>query len=151
MKKFKKETVELQIPSKAVRVQNASCPNGHSLMDHEHKINGYASITVYVKYKKKEGVIHLDPVYGSYKNLPEIEVAKNAIVEFYCPVCKASLTDAGQVCSVCSAPMFALHLPFGGIIEGCLRNGCQFHSLKFVNGEELVKRLYDDHTLDAYL
>lgn len=151
MKKAKKETVEIQIPSKAIRVQNASCPNGHSLMDHDHKINGYPSITVLVKYKGKEGLIHLDPVYGSFKNLAEIEVPKDVIVEFLCPICKASLTDEAQSCNVCSAPMFALHLPFGGIIEGCLRNGCQFHSLVFVNGEELVKRLYDDHTLEAYL
>jgi hypothetical protein len=151
VKKTKKETVEIQIPSKAIRVQNASCANGHSLMDHEHKINGYPSITVLIKHNSTEGLIHLDPIYGSYKNLAEIKVPKDSVVEFFCPLCKASLTDEAQTCNVCSAPMFALHLPFGGIIEGCLRNGCQFHSLKFVNGEELVKRLYDDHTLEAYL
>ncbi len=151
MKKKKNEVVEIEIPSKAIRVQHATCPNGHNLMDSEHKINGYPSIAVLAKYEDQEGLIYLDPVYGSFKNLPEIDLPKDKIVSFFCHECGVSLSDEGQSCNVCSAPMFALHLPHGGIIEGCLRNGCQFHNLKLVDGEELVKRLYDDHTLDAYL
>ncbi len=151
MPKKKKESIEIELPSKAIRIQNASCPNGHNLMDHEHKINGYDSVSVLVKYKGHQGKIHLDPVYGSFKNVFEIKVAEGDIVEFFCPHCRVSLIDTHQSCSICSAPMFALHLPHGGIIEGCLRNGCQFHTLKLVSGDELVKRLYESHTLDAYL
>lgn len=147
----KKEIVAIEIPSKALRIQHASCPNGHSLMDHEHKINGYSSVTVVVNYKNQTGQIHLDPIFGSFKNVSEINVPEGEIVDFLCPICKESLTDKGQHCNMCSAPMFAMHLPQGGIVEGCLRNGCQFHNLKLVSGDELVRRLYESHTLDAYL
>jgi hypothetical protein len=151
MPKTKKETVEIELPSKAIRIQNAGCPNGHSLMDKEHTINGYDSVSVLVKYKGEQGLIYLDPVYGSFKNVFEIKVEGGGIVEFFCPHCRVSLIDEHQLCSICSSPMFALHLPHGGIIEGCSRNGCQFHTLKLVSGDELVKRLYESHTLDAYL
>ena len=151
MPKRKKELVELALPSKAIRIQHASCPKGHSLMDKEHQINGYDSVSVLVKYQNQQGRIYLDPVYGSFKNVLEIKVDEGGIVEFLCPHCLVSLVDDLQTCSICSAPMFALQLPHGGIIEGCLRNGCQFHTLKLVSGDELVKRLYDSHTLDAYL
>jgi len=147
----RKEIVEIEVPSKAIRIQHASCPEGHSLMDEEHKINGYPSITVLARYKEREGLIYLDPVYGSFRNLPEIEIPEGEIVEFLCPECSISLTDEDISCSLCSAPMFSIHLPHGGIVEGCLRNGCQFHNLKLVEGEELVKRLYEDHTLDSFL
>ncbi len=151
MRKKKKEKVEIEVPSKAIRIQHAQCPNGHDLMDPEHKINGYASITVLTKYKDQEGLFHLDPVYGSYKNVPEINIPQGEIVQFYCPQCHVSLSEAGQTCDKCSAPMFALSLPHGGIVEACLRNGCQFHNLKLTDGEELIKRLEDEGTLDAFV
>ena len=151
MPKKKKETVEIELPSKAIRIQHAACPNGHSLMNSEHKINGYDSVSVLVKYKGQQGLIYLDPVYGSFKNVIEIKVDEGGMVEFFCPHCRISLADEHQTCIICAAQMLALHLPHGGIIEGCLRNGCQFHNLKLVSGDELVKRLYESHSLDAYL
>lgn len=146
-----KDIIELQVPSKVLRIQTASCPNGHSLMDENHLINGYASVTVLAKYHDEIGQIHLDPIYGSFKNISQITIPEGELVEFLCPTCQVSLQDADQHCSICSAPMFVMHLPKGGIVEGCLRNGCQFHNLKLVSSEELVSRLYESHTLDAYL
>jgi hypothetical protein len=146
-----KDIVELEVPSKVLRIQNAACPNGHSLMDESHLINGYASVLVLAKYKEQIGQLHLDPIYGSFKNVSKITVPDGELVEFLCPTCKVTLQDSDQRCSVCSAPMFAMQLPKGGIVEGCLRNGCQFHNLKLVSSDELVKRLYESHSLDAYL
>ncbi|HNS74093.1 MAG TPA: hypothetical protein PKI81_11845 [bacterium] len=146
-----KDIVELEVPSKVLRIQNAGCPNGHSLMDEDHLINGYPSVAVLARYRDETGLIHLDPIYGSFKNISQITVPDGELVEFLCPTCKVSLQDADQRCSVCSAPMFAMQLPKGGIVEGCLRNGCQFHSLKLVSSDELVKRLYESHSLDSYL
>ena len=117
MPKKQKETLEIELPSKAIRIQNAGCPNGHSLMNAEHTINGYASVSVLVKYKDQEGLIYLDPVYGSFKNVFEIEVDEGGVVEFFCPQCRVSLNDEDQRCQMCSASMFALHLPNGGIVE----------------------------------
>lgn len=146
-----KEKVEVTVPSKAIRIQHASCPRGCDLMDEETKIDGYPSIKVRAKYQDKEGIVHLDPVYGSFHNIFELDVDSEAVVEFFCPHCGISLTDEGQTCVACSSPMFALHLPHGGIIEACLKNGCLEHSLKLVDGEELLQRLFEDQTLDAYL
>lgn len=146
-----KEKIEVTVPSKAIRIQHAHCPRGCSLMDDEVKIDGYPSVTVKTKYQNREGLIHLDPVYGSFHNISELDLKPKDVVEFFCPHCGVSLTDEGQTCNVCSSPMFALHLPYGGIIEGCLKNGCMEHSLKLVHGEELLNRLFEDQTLDAYL
>jgi hypothetical protein len=151
MRKKKKEILEIEIPSKAIRIQHANCANGHSLMNAEHKINRYASVTVKAKYKNHVGLIHLDPIYGSFKNLMEITVPQGEIVELYCPTCDVSLTAPNQNCVVCAAPMFALFLPNGGIVEGCQRNGCHHHYLKMADGKDLVKKLSEGHLLDSYL
>lgn len=145
------EKVQLEVPSKALRIQHACCPNGHSLMDENQLISGYPSVSVLAKYQDQIGQLHLDPVYGSFKNVSHIVVPDGECVDFLCPTCKVSLRDGNTLCSVCSAPMFAMILPKGGIVEGCLRNGCQFHNLKLVNSDELIRRLYEDNTLDAYL
>lgn len=146
-----KEKIEVTVPSKAIRIQHAHCPKGCSLMDDEVKINGYPSILVKAKYKDQEGLLHLDPVYGSFQNVSELDVEKGGVVEFFCPHCGISLTDEGQTCNVCASPMFALYLPHGGIIEACLRNGCLEHSLKLVDSEQLLSRLFEDQTLESYL
>ena len=151
MEDKKREVVELQIPSKAIRIQHAMCSRGHSLMNEKHTINGYASVTVKVKFQDKEGLIHLDPIYGSFKNIYEVDIPEKAVVQVFCPECGVSLEDVGQTCHSCSAPMFALLLPHGGIIEGCMRNGCQFHFLKLADADELLDRLNQNHILDAYL
>ena len=147
----RRETIEIEIPSKAIRIRHAYCPKGCNLMDPEHKINGYPSITVLGKYKGKEGLIHLDPVYGSYTNIMEIDIPQNEIVQLFCPHCKVSLAEAGHICDECSAPLFALSLPHGGTVEACLRNGCHFHNLKLAGGKEFIKHLDEEHSLDSFL
>ncbi len=144
-----KETVEIEIPSKSIRVKNAMCQNGHSLMDDEHRIDGYPSVTALVKTKDSKGLIHLDPVYGSYKNVPEIEIPEGECVELFCPTCGVSLTEGGQICDECLAPMFTIHLPHGGVIDVCTRNGCQFHNLKFTDSKEMGQKLMEDHFFDS--
>ncbi|OGC00693.1 hypothetical protein A2V82_02945 [candidate division KSB1 bacterium RBG_16_48_16] len=147
----KRERVEIEIPSKAIRIKNAGCPNGHSLMDPDHKINGYPSVKVLIRYKDQEGLIYLDPIYGSFKNIHVLNVSQGDVVDFYCPECKTSLTAAGKICRECSSRMFAIHLPHGGIIEGCLKNGCHYHNLRLIDGNELLKKLDEEDMLDSYL
>ena len=148
MKNKKKEIVEIEIPSKTIRVKQGMCGNWHSLMDEEHLINGIPSIAVLAKYGDKEGLIYLDPVYGSYENIWELTVPDGEIVELYCPHCGVSLAEAGQICDDCLAPIFAIYLPKGGVIEACTRNGCRHHSLKFTDSEEISKKLLEEHYLD---
>lgn len=145
-----REKIELQIPSKAVHISHAACSNGCSLMDESVQIGGHASIRVAIRYAGQEGIINLDPVYGSFQHQCTIPVPTGAVVEFFCPNCGVSLKGQ-ETCNVCSSPTFVLHLPRGGVIEGCLKKGCFAHSLRIVDAEELLKRLFDEHTLDAYL
>ena len=148
MKNKKKEIVELEIPSNAIRIKQAACVNGHNLMDEKNRIKGNSAITVLAKYGDKEGLIHLDPVYGSFENIWEINVPKDECVELFCPHCKVSLSEHGQMCDDCLAPMFGLYLPHGGMVEACLRNGCHHHTLKFTDSEEIGKKLLEEHYFD---
>lgn len=151
MKNKTKEVVEIEIPSKTLRVKHAMCPNKHSLMSPEHQINGYASITVLAKYGDQQGLIHLDPVYGSFTNIYEIEVPEGECVELFCPTCGVSLSEHGQICDECQAPMFAIYLPQGGMIDACLRVGCHHHVLRFTDSEEIAKKLLSDDILNDIL
>ncbi|MDZ7373197.1 MAG: hypothetical protein ONB23_04435 [candidate division KSB1 bacterium] len=146
-----KERIEIEVPSKALCIQHAHCPQGCDLMDPNVKIGGYASVRVRARYRDQEGDIFLDPRYGSFENISEVAVPDGEIAEFFCPHCGISLRDEHQRCKVCSAPMFALSLPRGGIIEGCLRKGCFEHVLRIVSGEELLGRLFENDTLSTYL
>jgi hypothetical protein len=144
--------VELEISSKSVNVQHAYCQNGHSLIDPSVKINGFPAIKVKVKAKSQEGLLYLDPVYGSYNNIEKgITIPKGTVVEMFCPECGESLSDETEVCQICSSPMFVFHLPKESIIEGCLKKGCMFHKLKIVDGEHQMERLFENSTLESFL
>jgi hypothetical protein len=47
--------------------------------------------------------------------------------------------------------MFVFNLPKGGIIEGCLKNGCVYHKMKIIDAEQLVARSFENSTLESYL
>ena len=143
--------VEFQVPRGKLIVRHAKCPNGCDLMDEDVQIHGHPSIQVRLSFAGGEGQINLDPVYGKYENIAEAEVPDGTIVELACPGCGVSLKDAELKCSTCSAPTFALHLPGGGVVEGCLRMGCPAHSMRIVTGEQVMQRIFDETGMDAFL
>lgn len=150
--KKEKIQIEIDIPSKSLNVRHATCPNGHSLVDESVTIHGYPALKVKAVCKGKEGIIYLDPVYGSYDNIEKnITMRKGDVAEFLCPECGVSLLDPDDTCSTCSAPMFIIHLPHGSFVEGCTRKGCMFHRLKLVSGEQQMGRLFDNSTIDSFL
>ena len=151
MLKKNKEIISLGIPSRALRIQHACCANGHSLMDSTHTINGYSSIKILIRAGGHEGVIFLDPVYGSFSNVKKFDLPKETIVEFYCPECQVNMESREYKCTECGSPMFEVHLPNGGKVAGCLKDGCHYHLLKLESGKELFDRLEKDETLDLYL
>lgn len=152
MSNKEKIQIELEVPSKTLHVEHASCPNGHSFADESIKINGKPSLKVKVSYKGKEGFMYLDPIYGSYNNIEEgISIPKGAVIEFYCPECGVNLKEPDDTCQLCASPMFIFHLPNGGLVEGCLKKGCMFHKMKIVDAEQQVSRLFTDQSLDSYL
>ncbi|MBN2426328.1 MAG: hypothetical protein JXR46_02590 [Calditrichaceae bacterium] len=144
--------IEIEMPTDSLKVEHATCPNGHLLADPTVKINGKPSIKVKVRYKDQEGLIYLDPVYGSYENIERgISIPKGAVVDFFCPVCGADLKNPDEFCQVCSSSMFMFHLPHGGIIEGCLKKGCMFHKLDIVDSEQQLARLFTNDTMSSFL
>lgn len=152
MSKKEKVQIEFEIPSKKIHVEHVYCPKGHSLCDSKTKIHNYPAIKVKIKYKDKEGILFMDPVYGSYDNIfQDIEVPKKGIVELFCPECGISLREEGESCRLCSSPLFIFNLPNGGIVEGCLRKGCVYHKMKMVGVEEQVLRLFENDTLESFL
>lgn len=152
MPEKEKIQVEFEVPSKALNVKNATCPNGHSLISEEIKFKGYNSIRIKIRSGKNEGFLFLDPVYGSYNQIEEgIKIQKGDLVAPFCPECGVSLIDEHETCHLCASPLFTLHLPGGSIAEGCTKKGCLFHKIKIVGGEEQASRIFDNMKLDSYL
>jgi hypothetical protein len=152
MPKKEKLEIEVEVPSKKIHVEHVYCSKGHSLCDPSHKIHGYPSIKVKVKYKDKSGYLYVDPIYGSYDNMEEgIKLPKGAVVEFFCPECNVSLKSEDETCQLCASPMFLFNLPKGSIVEGCLKKGCYYHKMKIVDAEQEIARMFRNDTLDSFL
>jgi hypothetical protein len=146
-----RDRVEFALPPGRLVVRHATCPRGCDLMDAEHPIHGHPSIAVRATHEGRTGRIFLDPVYGGHDNLAEIEVPATGVAEFACPGCGVSLRHPDTTCAQCAAPMFLLHLPGGGFVEACLRNGCFQHRLRVVTGEQVMQQLFDRIGMDAFL
>lgn len=152
MAKKQKVQIEVEVSSEKLSVKHATCPNGHQLCCSDKEIHGHPALKAKVRYKDKEGLLYLDPVYGSYKNIEEgISLPKGAIVELFCPECNISLTEPHDTCQLCSSPMFIIELPKGGIVEGCLKKGCVYHKMKIVDAEQQIARSFENSTLESYL
>jgi hypothetical protein len=91
---------------------------------------------VAVQYGSVRGAIHLDPVYGSFHNLYDADIPEGVVVSMSCPTCGVPLQVEADRCGFCFSPMFALYLPNGGILEGCLKSGCHEHKLVLVDFHE---------------
>ena len=128
------EKIIIEIPSKALHLEHAYCPEGHSLMDPTVPINGYPSIKVILRYGETEGIVHLDPVYGSFHNIFDVDIPDGVVASMFCPTCHAAMqVDEGRACDWCFSPLFQFYLPNGGLLEGCLKVGCHQHKLKLVD------------------
>ena len=133
---MEKEKITLEVPARALHVEHAQCPRGHSLMDPAVPIAGRPSVKVVIQYGAIRGNIHLDPAYGSFHNLFDVDIPEGVVVEMFCPACGVSLRAEPETCDFCFSPMFALFLPNGGILKGCLKSGCHQHKLVLVDVHE---------------
>jgi hypothetical protein len=145
------EKIEVTVPAASLVVGHARCPNGHLLMAPDVPIGGHPSILVTAKYGDKEGKLYLDPRYGSFEHKSDLAIPEGAVVGFFCPECGETLREKDVICNTCSAPMFIMHLPHGGRIEGCTRCGCFSHRLAVVDMNEQLLRLFEETSMDSYL
>ncbi len=145
------EKVEVTVPAAALVIRHARCPNGCLLMSPEVPIGGHPSIHVRVRQGGREGDVYLDPAYGSFNHRSDIEIAEGSVVSFSCPQCGVSLEEPDRFCGTCSAPLFVMHLPRGGRIEGCTRKGCFAHRLEVIDLGAQLLRLFEETQMDEYL
>jgi NADH-quinone oxidoreductase subunit E len=105
-----------------------SCPRcNRSLMDKDHYIDGYPSISVTVSYK----ALHdgsACPVFMEVSVDSEHKVPMDATVNFFCPHCHQELISSSP-CPNCGAPMVPMHVRGGGSVQICSRRGCKGHVL----------------------
>ena len=142
-----KEKIIIEINKGKLFIQNATCPNGHSLMSEEVKIHNMSSIKVKFKFDDVEGIICLDPSYGTFEHIYNTKISNGKIVDFLCPECNISLKIEGSSCPACGAPHFRFLLPRGGYIEGCLRKGCIQHELRFTDIDDQLATLYKERMM----
>ncbi|MBI4701808.1 MAG: NAD(P)H-dependent oxidoreductase subunit E [Deltaproteobacteria bacterium] len=106
-----------------------ACPAcNRSLMDHDHPIEGQPTIHVTITFGSKHGWLRLSSLYGDFRISSELEIPPETVVTIFCPRCHAEL-KAVRTCARCDAPMIALLVRAGGILQICSRRGCKEHML----------------------
>ncbi len=111
-----------------------SCPRcNHSLMDPAHPIDDVPSVRVTAAFERKHGWLRLSSLYGSPALEAEHEIPLDTVVDFFCPHCHAELRGACN-CPECGAPMIAMIVRAGGIVQICARRGCKGHLLDLNGG-----------------
>jgi two-component system NtrC family sensor kinase len=116
-------------------VKNAFCPKGHSLMDHDVKIEGFSSVKVAAKVDGKWGTINLDPIYGANRNQYGVEYGKKNTVSISCTKCNSSLIHEEKLCPKCNSPLYFFETPGRGQFEGCARISCDYQYWEVVEAE----------------
>jgi NADH:ubiquinone oxidoreductase subunit E len=113
-----------------------SCPRcNHTLMDPEHRIDGYPAVRMTASFGGKHGWLRLSCLYGSDALESEYEIPEESVLNLFCPHCHAELTGASR-CPACNAPMVPMLVSNGGMVQICTRQGCREHRLD-LNGVNL--------------
>lgn len=146
-----KDEIVVEIPAKVIHIEHATCHRGCNLMAPDVTIHGHPAIKLMAEYEDQRGLLYLDPVYGSFDNVSDLDIPEGAVATFSCPTCGESLASTEETCNSCSASLFVLKLPRGSVVEGCLRKGCHKHRLKIVDLDAQLLRLYEEDTLESYL
>lgn len=120
-------------PYGVTKIRNATCPKGHDLMDHEHKIDGRPSIKLKAKSTLNEGFIYLDPVYGNHNHFYGIEFVKNEVVKLFCPHCGISILDENEKGPDCGDPVYNIIIPNQGVLKGCTKFGCSWQKWDYID------------------
>jgi NADH-quinone oxidoreductase subunit E len=111
-----------------------SCPRcNHSLMDPAHPLDDAPSVRVTATFDGQHGWLRLSSLYGSPTLESKHDIPVDTVVDFFCPHCHAELRGASN-CPECGAPMVAMIVRAGGIVQICARRGCKGHMLDLNGG-----------------
>ena len=124
-------------PFGIAQIKKTSCPKRHNLIDNDFKIDGLPALKVKVVSAGREGIIHLDPVYGKHRNYyyPGVKIDKDA--KFVCPDCDTSLVQPDKSCPKCGAPVLAFEINGQGVYEVCSSENSNWEKWDFVDSAGL--------------
>jgi NADH-quinone oxidoreductase subunit E len=122
------DRVEIDTDKRIFPVEVSCARCNHSLMDPEYLMDGHPTIRVTVSFSGKHGWLILSSLYGSYNVSSKHEIPSDTIVNIFCPHCHAEMIG-GAKCTECGAPMVAMIVRSGGVVQICTRRGCQGHLL----------------------
>jgi len=133
-----------------IAVKHAECPHCHrSFMNEANPIKGKPCIAIHGKLPDdaggKEGAVRLSSHYGDFTVELAMVIPDKTIVKFTCPFCAWDLTSS-RICEVCDAPMVALQMGRGGILQFCSRRGCRKHLIEFEDPEADLKAFYEEYS-----
>ena len=123
-------------------VTEAYCPKGCSIMDQEHKINGYSGLRIQYKRSGVEGEFVISAIEGEFNKIILSGALKDGVKdELYCPHCGTSFAKlVNCICSV-GADMVAIgltpKLDFNNAVTFCNVTGCKNGS--FVKSGEVLR------------
>ncbi|MCF8239952.1 MAG: HAMP domain-containing protein [Melioribacteraceae bacterium] len=115
------------------QIKQASCPNGHSLIDNDYRIEGMPSLKVKVKSANVEGIINLDPVYGKFRHYYGVSIKDDSDSYFHCPECDVLLIDKNMRCPECDSPVYSINIPNQGEVRGCMKQGCKWQKWESID------------------
>ena len=111
-------------PMDVLQIKTAQCRKRHDLVNRKLKIGDKPAITLRWDNGQDNGLIHLDPMYGSQGHrlgdMPPISEG----IDLQCPECMASLRAEGEDCPECGSPVFAFEVPLKGLVYFCVKQDC---------------------------
>lgn len=120
-------------PLGIAQIKKATCPKRHSMIDSEFKIDGLPAIKVKVINEGKEGLIHLDPVYGKHRNVYNTGFKITRDTKFVCPDCNNSVVDQEKVCPICGSPVLSFEISGQGVYEVCSSENSNWEKWDYID------------------
>jgi signal transduction histidine kinase len=128
------KTSEIELSPKGItQIKRAECPNGHNLIDENHRIDGLPSIQLKVNYGSNIGFIHLDPIYGKMNNHYGIPIPKNKSINISCPECGIPMISKQDKCGKCGSEIYNIIIPGQGELLGCARVNCNWQKWDYTD------------------
>ncbi len=109
---------------------------GHSLMDPEHPIDNYPSISLMAACGQEKGWLRLSCIYGSHHFESQRSFPDGAVTSLLCPHCGETLKSAVN-CQLCGTKMSMIAVGKSATVYVCNRRGCKGHRLDMIPVDEV--------------
>lgn len=120
-------------PIGIAQIKKATCPKRHSLIDNDFKIDGLPSLKVKIISGAKEGIAHLDPVYGKHRNNFDLGFKIEKDAKYVCPDCNNSIVQQDKLCPICGSPVLSFEINGQGIYEVCSSENSNWERWDYVD------------------